>query len=103
MKNGNAELKIPAVAKHQIDTTAATPSLTTFEEYMQTHEIVRRQSQMPAVTSGPGSCQTRLGSEEPQFLKFIQVFASDGAPDSTPIRDAKPVEPVRFYPCIKHP
>ena len=45
----------------------------------------------------------RLGSEKPQSIKFIPVLSPDGATDSTPIQDAKPVEPVSFYPCMKHP
>ena len=51
MKYGTAELKVPAVVKHQIDTTAATPSPTTCGEHMQTHDIVREPSPMTAVTS----------------------------------------------------
>jgi len=62
MKDGTAELKFPAVVKPEIDMTAATPSLTTFGELMQTLDIVWRQSQIPAVTSQPGSTQMRLGS-----------------------------------------
>jgi len=53
MKYRTAELKVPAVVKQQIDTTAATPSLTTCEEHMQTLEIVSGQSHMPSVTSRP--------------------------------------------------
>jgi hypothetical protein len=51
MKYGTAELKVLAVVKLQNDKTAATPSPTTAGEYMQTLEIVRGQSEMPAVTS----------------------------------------------------
>jgi hypothetical protein len=40
MKYGTAELKVPAVVKHRMDTTAATPSLTTVGKHMQTLEIV---------------------------------------------------------------
>jgi len=100
MKYGTAELKVPAVVKPQIDMTAAIPSPTTFGELMQTLDIVPGQTQMPAVTSQPGSSQMWLGSEKPQSYKFIPVFLPDAAPDSTPIEDAKPVEPERFYPCI---
>jgi len=103
MKHGTAEIKFLAVVKFQIDTTAATPSPTTFGEHIQTYNIVRRLSQMPAVTSGPGGGQLRLGSEKPQLNKFIPVLSPDAASDSTPIQDAKSVEPVRIYPCIKHP
>jgi len=65
MKYGTAELKVLAVVKPQIDMTAATPSLTTFGEFMQTLDIIRRQWHMQAVTSRPGSSQMRLGSEKP--------------------------------------
>ena len=66
MKYGTAELMVPVVVKPRIDTTSATSPLTTFGEYMQTLDMVRRQWQMPAVTSRPGSSQLRLGSERPQ-------------------------------------
>ena len=103
MRYGTGKLKVPAVGKPQIDTTAATPSLITVGEHMQTPEIVRGQSEMPAVTSRPGSSQMRLGSEKPQSHKFISVLSPGMATDSMPIQDANPVEPVRFYPCMKHP
>jgi hypothetical protein len=40
MKYRTAELKVLAVVKPQIDTTAATPSPTTVGEHMQTLEII---------------------------------------------------------------
>jgi hypothetical protein len=64
-KYGTAELKVPVVVKPQIDTTAAIPSLTTVGEHMQTCEIVRGQSEIPAATSRPGNSQMRLGWEKP--------------------------------------
>jgi len=103
MKYGTTELMVPAVVKPQIDTTAATPSPTTFGEHMQTLDIVRGQLPMTAVTSRPGSSQMRLGSEKPQSHQFIPVFAPDSATDSVPIQDGNPVEPVSFYPCMHHP
>jgi hypothetical protein len=57
---------------------------------------------MPAVNSRPESSPMRLGSEKPQSHKFIPVLLPGTATDSMPIQDAKPVEPVNFYPCIKH-
>jgi len=102
MKYGTVELKFPMVVKPQIDTTAATPPPTIFGEHMQTLDIIRGQSLMPAVISRPGSRQMRLGSEKPQLHKFIQVLLPNVAPDSTAIQDAKPVESASFYPCIKH-
>jgi len=103
MKYGTAELNVPAVVTPRIDTTAASASPTTAGEHMQTLDIVRGQLEMPAVTSQPGSSQTRLGSEKPESNKFIPVLSPDVATDSTPMHDAKPVEPVSFYPCMKHP
>jgi hypothetical protein len=44
----------------------------------------------------------RLGSEKPQSQKFIPVLSPGMATDSMPIQDAKPVEPVSIYPCMKH-
>jgi len=85
MKYGIAELKVPAVVKPEIGMTAATPSPTTFGELMQTFEINRRQSQMPPVTSRPGSTLMRLVSEKPQSDKLITVLSPDAAPDSTSI------------------
>jgi len=51
MKYGTTELAVLAVMKPQTDTTAATPSLTTFGEQMHVLDIVPGQSQMPQVTS----------------------------------------------------
>jgi len=103
MKYGTTELKVPEVVKPQIDTTVATPSPTTSGEHMQTLDIVREQLPMTAVTSWPGSSQMRLGAEKPQSHQFIPVFSPDASTDSVPIQDAKPVEPVSFYPCMQHP
>jgi len=64
MKYGTAKLKVPAVFKPQIDTTAAPPSLTTFGEHMQALDIVRGQEQMAAVICRPGGGHMRLGSEK---------------------------------------
>jgi len=57
MKYGTAELKVLAVVKPQIDMTAATPTPVLFGEHMQALDIVPGQSQIPAVTSRPGSGQ----------------------------------------------
>jgi len=103
MKYGTAELKVPVVVKPQTDTTAATPSPTTFGEYIQTLVIVRRKSEMPAVTSRPGSSQMWMGSEKPQGHKFIPVLSPDTATDLMLIQDAQSVGPVCCFPCMKHP
>jgi hypothetical protein len=41
MNYATAKLRVPAVVKPQIDTTAATPSPTTVGEHFQNHDIVR--------------------------------------------------------------
>jgi len=100
MKNGTTELNIPAVGKPQTDSTAATPSPKTFGELMQVLDIVPGQSQMPQVTSRQGTSQMRLGSEKPQADNHIVLLMSAAMPDSSQIEIAKPVQPIRFYPCI---
>jgi len=100
MKYGTADLKIPAVGKPQEDSTAATPSPTTFGELMQALNIVPGQSQMPQVTSRQETSQMRLGSEKPQADNHIVPPMPAAVPDSSPIEIAKPVQPVRIYPCI---
>jgi len=50
MRYGNAELKVPVGVKPKRDSTTATPSQIMVGESMQTPEIVRGQSEMPAVT-----------------------------------------------------
>jgi len=103
MRYGTAELKVLAVVKPQIDMTTATRSPITVREHMQTPEIVRGESEMPAVTSRPGSSQMWLGSEKPQSPKLIPVLSPGMATDLMPIQDANPVEPVSLYPWMKHP
>jgi hypothetical protein len=88
MNYGTVKLKVPAVVKHQIDTTAGTPSPTGVGEHMQTLEIVRGQSEVPAVTSRPVSSQMRLGSEKPQSHEFIPVLLPGTATDLRPIQHA---------------
>jgi len=100
MKYGTTELKVLAVGKPKTDSTAATPSPTTFGELMQALDIVPGQSQMAQVTSRQGSSQMRLGSEKPQADNCIVPPMSAAAPDSLQIEIAKPVQPVSFYPCI---
>jgi len=103
MKYCTAELKLPAVVKPPIDSTAAKPPLKTFGEHMHTLDDICGQSQMPAVTSRPGCNQMRLGSEKPQLQKLLPKLWPMAAPNLTPIQDAKPVEPMSVYPCIKYP
>jgi len=102
MRYGTAELMVPAVVKPQLDSTTATPSPIRVGENTQTPEIVRGQSEMPAVTSRPRSSQMRLGAENPQSREFIPVVSPGMATNSIPIQDANPVEPVSIYPWMKH-
>jgi len=103
MKYGTAELNVPAVVPPQIDMTAASASPKTAGEHMQTHDIVRGQLVVPAVSSRPGSSQMRLGWQKPQSIKFILVLSPDAATGSTPMQDATLVKLVSFYPCMTHP
>jgi len=103
MMYGTVELKLPAVVNHQIDMIAATPSPTIFGDHKQTLEIVSRYSWMPAVTARPRSSQIRLRSEKPKSHKFILLHSPVTEPHSTSIQDTKPVEPICFFFCIKHP
>jgi len=103
MKYGTGELMVLVVVRPQIDSTAATTPQATFGEHMQILGIVRGQWRMLAVTSRPGRSQIRLGSEKPQWYKFLHVLSHDAVPDSALIRDSNPGDPVSVYPCIKHP
>jgi len=94
MRYGTAEMRVLAVVKPKIDTTAATPPRATFREHIQTPDIRRGKSRIPAVSSRPGSSQMRLGSEKLQLHKFLPVHLADTAPNSTVMQDAKPGEPV---------
>jgi len=99
LQYGTTELKILAVGKPKTDSTAATPSPTTYGELMLAHDIVPGQSQMPQVTSRQGSTQMRLGLENPQADNHTVQPMPIGGPDSSQIEIAKPVQPVSFYPC----
>jgi len=94
MKYGTTELNVPAVGKPQADSTAATPSPTTFGELMQGLDIVPRQSQMPQVVSWQGTCKMRLSSEKPQADNPIVPPMPAAVPNSSPKEIAKPVQPV---------
>jgi hypothetical protein len=100
MKYGTTALNIAAVRTPQEDTTAATPSPTTFVELMQALDIVPGHSQMPQVTSRQGTSQMSFGSEKPQADKYIVPLMPTAVPDSSPIEIPKPVQPVSFYHCI---
>ena len=102
MKYGTTGLKVPAVVKPQTDTTAATPSPTTFGECMQVVDIVPRRSQMQQVMSQQDSCQMRLGSEKSQADNHIESLMPHAVPDSSQMEIAQPVQPESSYPSIQH-
>jgi len=99
MKHGTTELKVPAVVKPQTDTTAATPSSTTFRELMQVLDNVPGQSQILQVTSQQGNSQMRLGLENPQADDLIISLRPDASPDLSQMEIGKPVQPVSYCPC----
>jgi len=92
LKYGTSELKVLAVVKPQTDTTAATPSPTTFGEDMQVPGILPGQSQMPQDTSRQGSGQMRLGSEIPQANNQVVSLMPDAVPDSSQRAIVMPVQ-----------
>jgi len=100
VKYGMTELKVPAVRNTQTDSTAATPSPTTFGELMQALDSVPGQSQMPQVMPRQGISQMRLGLEKPQSENHIVPPIPASVLDSLQIEIAKPVQPGSFYPCI---
>ena len=61
--------------------SAATPSPTTFGELMQTLDDIPGQSQMPQVTTWPGCSHMRLGSEKPQWQKYIASLLPNVVPN----------------------
>jgi len=99
-KYGGAELIVPAVVKRHRDTTAATRSSKTFGEQMQTLDIVPGKWQMPKGTSCPRSCWMRLCSEELQSYQGIVTLAPNPVGHSSPVKNSKPIDPVRFERCI---
>jgi len=100
MKYETAELMVPAVVKPQTAKTAATPSPTTFEEHMQTLDIVPGQSQILQGTSQPGSSQMRLCSGKSQSKKGIISLPPGTAPNSSTTEQSKHGEHVIYHPCI---
>ena len=100
MKYETTELKIGACRTPQTDSTAATPSLTTFGEHMQALDLVPGQSEMPQVTSRQGSSQMMLVSEKPQADNHVEPPMPATVPILSHIEIAKPVQPLSFYPWI---
>ena len=102
-KYGTAELRVPVVVQPQTDDDASAPPPTTFGELMERLDIVPGISQMPQRTSRPGSSHIWLGSVKLQSITSISGLEPTAEPDKSPFLQAKPVEPVSCYLCIKPP
>jgi len=99
-KYGTAELRVPVVVQPQTDDDASAPPPTTFGELMDRLDTVPRISQMPQGTSWPGSSHIRLGSVKPQSNSTISGLEPAAEPNTLPLLNVKPVEPVSIYPCL---
>ena len=102
-KYRTSELKVPAGVQSQTEEDATCSAPTTFGEPMETLDSVPRRSQMPQVTSQPGSSQMRLGLRKPETHKGIPSLPPSPAPDSSMIQISKQVEPVSYNPCTQRP
>ena len=100
-KYGTCELDLLAVVKPQRDDDAAATAPTTFGELIVYLDLVPGISQMPQVTSRPGTSHIMIGSGKPQSATGIAGLAPATEPDSSPLHNPKPVESVSFNPCIK--
>jgi len=76
------------------------PAPTTFTELMESLDIVPDMFQITQGIARPESNHMRLGSGKPQSITGIPSLEPAAEPDSSPMRKAKPVQPVRFYRCI---
>jgi len=99
-KYGTTELRVPAVVQPQTMDDALAPLPATFGELMESLDIVPGISQRPQGTSRPGSSHIRLGLVKPQSQSGIPSGEPAAEPDLSMLLNAKPVEPVSFYPCI---
>jgi len=99
-KYGTSELRVPGVVQPQTNDDAPAPPPTIFGELMESLDIVPEISQRSQGTSRPGSSHIRLGSVKPPSKSSIPSGEPAAEPDSSTLLEAKPVEPVSFYPCI---
>jgi hypothetical protein len=97
-KYGKYKLCVPAVVQPQTDEDAAAPTPKSFGELMECLDIVPGVPQMPQWTSRPGRSHMTLGSGKVQSNLSILCLAPAPEPDSSLIRNAKPVELVSFDP-----
>jgi len=98
-KYGTTELRVPAVVQPQTKDDAPAPPATTFGEQMESLDIVPGISQRLQGTSRPACSHIRLGSVKAQSIWSIPSGQPAAEPGLSPLLNAKPVEPVSFYPC----
>jgi hypothetical protein len=96
MKYRMTELMVTAIGRPQADSTAATPSPTTYGELTQALDNVPRQSPMPQVTSRQGIIQKLLGSDQTQVDNRIVLPMPTAVSDLSKIELVKPVQPITF-------
>jgi len=99
-KYGTSELRVPAVVHQRTNNDALPHPPATFAGLMERLDIVPGISEG---TSRPGSSHIRLGSVKPQSKSSIPSGEPAAEPDSSPLLNAKPVEPVSFYPSMWPP
>ena len=95
-----SELRVLVVIQPQTNDDSLAPPLTTFGELMESIGIVPRISQRPQGTSRARSSHLTLGSVKPQSRSSMPSCEPAAEPVSSMLLKAKPVEQVRFYPCI---
>jgi len=100
-EDGRTELKVPEVVQSQREKNATWSASTPVAEPMETHDTLHRKSQMPQVTSQPGSSQMRLGLQKPLIYEGIQSFPPTPPLDSSVIQISMHVEPVSYNPCTQ--
>jgi len=86
-----------------MDQFAPAPAQTTFGELMEIHDIVSAKLQILQGTSQAESSHTRLATGKPQSYIRISSLSPGTVPNSSPIKQLKPVNAGSFYPCISPP
>jgi len=100
---GRSKLKVQAIIKSQTDHVAVAPPPTTFEELLETLDIIPGISRMPQCTSQPESSHMRVGSGKPKSPECISSLLPGAEYDSSQITYATPVQPGSTYHCILPP
>jgi hypothetical protein len=99
-KYGTADFRVPVIVQPQTDDDASAPPPTIFGDLLERLDIVPGISQMPQGTSQPGSSHIRLGSVQPQSNMSLSGLQPAAESDTSPLLQAKSVEPVSVYPGI---